>query len=153
MIQAWIDAYGSVFFFLAFGLGPFGVPVPNEVMILAAGGLSRAGLIDPREAYGAIAGGLFFAMHAGYALGRLFGVRLVARIRKPRLRKYADRGRHLLDRFGSVALTIGYFLPVVRYLMPLLAGAGGMRYRTFAPYAYAGALVWTLLYFGIGMIR
>ncbi|MBB6673923.1 DedA family protein [Cohnella nanjingensis] len=151
-IHAMLDSWGYVFLFLAFCLGPFGIPVPNEITILTASGLANAGLLDPWSVYGVIASGLFVAVNAGYALGRLFGAGLIARIRQARLRRYAERGSRLLDRFGSIALLLAFFIPVVRYVMPLLAGAGGLRYRTFALYAYAGMLVWTLLFFGIGMI-
>ncbi|MFK4439919.1 hypothetical protein [Paenibacillus sp. RC21] len=46
-----VDHYGYLFFFLAFCLGPFGVPVPNEITILTGGILSNNGALNPWIVY------------------------------------------------------------------------------------------------------
>jgi len=45
---------------------------------------------------------------------------------------------------------IGMFIPVVRYIIPLLIGLSGTSYRRFALFSYSIALGWSLLFFSAG---
>jgi membrane protein DedA with SNARE-associated domain len=47
-------------------------------------------------------------------------------------------------------LTIGYFVPGVRHVIAIVAGSSGLEYRTFALFAYAGALFWTGIFITAG---
>lgn len=51
-----------------------------------------------------------------------------------------------------MALSGGYFLPGLRHLAGIAAGASRMPYWTFALYAYAGAFLWTLTFLAIGWL-
>ena len=61
-----------------------------------------------------------------------------------------DRAQALLDRYGSYALCISYFLPVVRHVVPYLVGIGKMTFRRYALFSYTTGLVWTLVLFFAG---
>ncbi|MBO4209949.1 DedA family protein, partial [Micromonospora echinofusca] len=78
-----------------------------------------------------------------YALGRRYGVRLLARAPGP-LRRHADvaRVRRLVARRGAWAVAVGRWVAVLRVLVPLVAGAGGMRWPPFLRANLAGGLVW-----------
>lgn len=93
MIQ-FVDQYGYIIFFLAFCLGPFGIPIPNEINFLKA--------------------------------------------------------EHLFKKHGSIAMGIGFFIPVIRYMMPLFVGLSKIPYKRFAFISYSSALVWTIIFFTFG---
>ena len=48
-------------------------------------------------------------------------------------------------------MLIGLFIPVVRYVLPLVIGLSGVHFRRFAMIAYSSALLWTLTYFAAGI--
>jgi membrane protein DedA with SNARE-associated domain len=54
------------------------------------------------------------------------------------------------SRVGKWLLMVGYFVPGVRHLTAFVAGASGLPARTFAAFAYTGALVWVSCFVLIG---
>ena len=103
----------------------------------------------------AIAGNL-----AGYWLGRLIGPPLF----KPRdgfmgklfNQKYVDRTSAFLDHYGSRALILARFVPIVRTFVTLVAGVARMNFRRFIVYTAIGGVLWavgvTVLGFFLGNI-
>ncbi|MFE6076465.1 DedA family protein [Paenibacillus sp. NPDC057886] len=142
-----IHQYGYLFFFLAFSLGPFGIPIPNEVTIITSAVLCRSGSIDHWAAYISILIGLLTAITVAYFTGKLFG---------HKLRNTFSHNKHyliaesILRKRGHVAMCIGMFIPVVRYFMPLLIGLSGVHYTKFALITYSSALLWTITFFALG---
>jgi membrane protein DedA with SNARE-associated domain len=88
----------------------------------------------------------------GYALGRTFG--------NPFINKYASKmhmnqddirhAENFYNRYGKFALSVGYFIPGVRHLTAIIAGASLMPYRTFAWFAYTGGFLWTMTMVSLG---
>ncbi|MGE6230350.1 DedA family protein [Paenibacillus chitinolyticus] len=151
LILELVDQYGYAFFYAALALGPFGIPVPNEVTVMTGGVIGAEGLLNPWLVYVCIFLGLITAVTIGYVIGRAFGKRLINRLRgKERFARYFASSEQLLDKYGTAAICISCFIPCVRYIVPIFMGAYGKRYAKFALYAYSGAWVWTLLFYGIG---
>ncbi len=148
-ITGLIDQYGYFVFFLAFSLGPFGIPVPNEVTLLTAVFLGRADILNPLTAYLCILTGLLTAVTLSYTLGRFCGDHFNLKLQNNRR---FQKAQLLLQKHGKWAMAAGFFLPVVRYIMPMLAGFSGTRFKTFMIISYFGAFVWTALFSGIGTL-
>jgi membrane protein DedA with SNARE-associated domain len=55
-------------------------------------------------------------------------------------------------RFGTWLLFFGYFIPEVRHFTAIVAGTLRLRYSHFSLFAYAGALVWSSVFIGIGFL-
>ncbi len=142
-----IEQYGYMTFFLAFSLGPFGIPIPNEVTIITGAFLSSTGLLNPYVTYLFIILGLITAVTIAYGAGRLFGGKINDRFRGHRHFKKAEQ---LFERFGDKAMCLAFFLPVIRYVIPVFVGFQGISYKKFALLAYSSALVWTILFFVAG---
>jgi len=70
-IMTMISHYGYIVLFLAFCLGPFGIPVPNEVTIIAAGIMTCHGLLHPFYTFASILFGMTSAVTLGYWISRL----------------------------------------------------------------------------------
>jgi membrane-associated protein len=79
----------------------------------------------------------------GYAKGRWLGPKLFskpdARIFK---KKYLEKTNVFYAKYGIWAFIIGRFLPVIRTLIPMLAGASGIKLRKFSYLNIVGGVIW-----------
>jgi membrane-associated protein len=85
----------------------------------------------------AVAGG-----QVGYWIGRGIGTSMFkpnARILKQR---YLDEAHEFFEQRGPFAIVVARFVPIVRTLAPITAGAARMRYWVFTFYNVVGAVVW-----------
>jgi membrane-associated protein len=57
-------------------------------------------------------------------------------------RDHLDRAHVFFEKYGGKAIVLGRFVPIVRTFVPFVAGAGTMKYSTFAFYNVSGALLW-----------
>jgi membrane-associated protein len=83
----------------------------------------------------------------GYAFGRRVGPSLFSR-EKSRLFNpdNARRAEEFFEKRGPRAIVLARFVPIVRTFVPIIAGIGSMRYRTFVTYNIVGGAIW-----GIGL--
>ncbi len=60
------------------------------------------------------------------------------------------RAQQWFDRVGKWGLVFGYFIPGVRHLVAIVAGTSKLRLPVFALFAYAGGLLWSMIFISIG---
>ena len=79
----------------------------------------------------------------GYLLGRRAGPALRRRPDGRVLRtRHLDQAAAFFDRHGPRAVVLARFVPIVRTLTPVLAGASGMGHRRFTAYNVLGGILW-----------
>jgi membrane protein DedA with SNARE-associated domain len=144
-----IHAYGLVVVAAIIGLECVGLPVPGEtVLILAAifaGTMHDLNIIEVilTAAIAAIVG-----QSVGYVIGREFGYWLLLRyggylrITESRIKL----GQYLFLRHGGKIIVVGRFVPVLRALAGILAGANRMPWRQFLLANTAGAFAWAAFF-------
>lgn len=140
---------GFVFAFAESGLG-LGAVIPGEVAITGLASRTHGSLALLILGL-AVALGATTADHLGLLIGRSGGTRL----RESRLIKRAgvdrwDRAADLVQQHGFWALLASRLLPLVRTVMPVVAGAGNISYRSFLAASLLGAVVWSALWVGAG---
>lgn len=93
----------------------------------------------------------------GYFIGRSIGTSMFrpdARILKQR---YLDEAHLFFEERGPFAIVLARFVPIVRTLAPLTAGAARMSYGVFTAFNVLGAVLWgvglTLLGYGLGQFE
>ncbi|BBY63399.1 membrane protein [Mycolicibacterium helvum] len=93
----------------------------------------------------------------GYFVGRFLGTAMFkpnARILKQR---YLDEAHIFFEQRGPFAIVLARFVPIVRTLAPITAGAAKMKYGVFTLYNVIGAILWgvglTLLGYGLGQFE
>src|SRR6195952_6120725 len=93
----------------------------------------------------------------GYFIGRTIGTSMFkpgARVLK---RRYLDEAHEFFEKRGPFAIVLARFVPIVRTLAPITAGAAKMRYGVFTLFNVIGAVVWgvglTLLGYGLGQFE
>ena len=151
-----IETFGTIglilIVFVESGLLP--VPLPGDSILVLAGAFcatSKAG--DPHLNLAVVVFGTLVAAIAGAQIGFALGQRYGTRLFKPHARifktAYLEQAQDFFDRRGPRAVVIARFVPVVRTIVPMLAGAGNMPRRKFAVANLIGAVLWTV---GISML-
>ena len=83
----------------------------------------------------------------GYWIGRSIGTSMF----KPNARflkqKYLDEAHLFFEQRGPFAIVLARFVPIVRTLAPITAGAARMNYGAFAFWNILGAVIW-----GVGLV-
>jgi len=145
-LLAWVSHYGAAALFALLALGVVGIPVPNETLLTLAGALVRKGELSLVPTVVAACAGNVSGVTMSYLFGRFAS--------KTFLHKYFSRGMVTLEkwfeRIGKWALAFGYFIPGVRHFTAIGAGSSEFPFGLFARYAYSGAILWTLLFLGLG---
>ena len=79
----------------------------------------------------------------GYIKGKWLGKKLFdkpdARFFK---RSYLEKSRAFYEKYGALAFISGRFLPVIRTMIPILAGASGFSLTRFSYLNPVGAIIW-----------
>jgi len=129
-------------------------PIPSELVLPLAGYQVQVGEL-------ALAS-VFVAATLGSVLGSLVLYRVGAAIGLERAARIADRvplldpadvhaAARWFDRYDSVAVFTGRFVPGVRSVISLPAGAAGMPLWKFGFWTLLGSAIWNALLIGAGM--
>lgn len=130
-------------------------PIPSEVILPLAGFLTRQGtmslvLVFVTSTLGAYAGALLL-----YWLGAKLGLERAINglSRLPLMdREDFEKAADWFRRHGKSAVFFGRFLPGVRSLISLPAGAERMNLATFSIFTIAGSGLWNALLIGLGAL-
>jgi len=140
-----IHTYGLVVVAGVIGLESIGLPFPGEtVLILASIFAGTKHDLNIVTVVLTAAGGAIVGQMIGYVIGREFGYWLLLRY-GPYLRITESRiklGEYLFLRHGRKIIIIARFVPVLRSLVGILAGANRMPWRHFMLANVVGALAW-----------
>ena len=140
-----ISSYGLWLIAGIIALECVGIPVPGETTLVAAAiyagtthHLSIAAVIGAAVA-GAIVGNVI-----AFSIGRAYGYRLLRRYgRYIHLDETRIKiGEYLFLRHGGKVVFFARFVPVLRSVAALLAGANRMSWRSFMVANVTGAVVW-----------
>jgi membrane protein DedA with SNARE-associated domain len=133
-----------VLFALIFGESA-GLPLPGETALLTAGVLAGTGRLSLPLVIAVAIAAAVTGDTLGYWLGRRGGRAVLAHRRGPfaPFRRLAlERGERFFERHGAKTVFLGRFVPGVRVVAAVLAGAGAMPWPRFAIYNLSGAFVW-----------
>src|SRR3989338_10242020 len=136
--------YTGIFTVVFAESGVFFAPIlPGASLLFTAGllasqGFFNIGILLPLIITAAIAGDA-----VGYWFGAWVGPKLFAREDSRFFKKqYLEKTKHFYEKYGTRTILFSRFVPIVRTFAPILAGIGGMEYRTFFLYNILGAVLW-----------
>jgi len=150
-IEQWLDkgglALASLIIFAETGL-LVGFFLPGDSLLFLAGFLASGPkglphlpsiwLVVPVLAIAAFVGN-----QVGYMIGRRFGPSVFDR---PDSRFFSQRNvtrtHEFFELYGTKALVLARFVPIVRTFVPVMAGVGKMDARTFMGANAIGAVIW-----------
>lgn len=119
--------------------------LPGASLLFTAGLLASQGffnvyLLAPMLALAAILGDT-----VGYWFGAKVGPRIFSREDSYFFhKKHLEKTRAFYERYGSKAVLLARFVPVVRTFVPILAGVGKMEYSLFLRYNVIGGVLWSI---------
>lgn len=99
-------------------------------------------IIPPWLAFVLVIAAAIGGTQVGYEIGRAVGPPLLRRRRWPLTDTVVARTTAVFERLGARAIIIGRFIPVLRALVPVLAGITGMPRRRFVMLNVVGAFAW-----------
>ena len=89
----------------------------------------------------------FSGTQAGYWIGAKIGPPLIAKERKFILNKATiARTDHFFESYGARAIVLARFVPILRAVVPMLAGISKMDYRRFTKLNLIGATAWVVVF-------
>lgn len=124
-----------------------GLFFPGDSLLITAGVFAANGDLP----IAALLPLVFVAAAAGDSVGYTFGRRAgPALYRKPDSRvfkrEHLERATRFYEKHGGMAIVLARFVPIVRTLAPIVAGAARMNYGRFLRFNLVGAFIW-----GIGV--
>jgi membrane protein DedA with SNARE-associated domain len=149
-----IGAIGYVGVFLLMVAESMVLPMPSEAVMPFAGFLVAEGTLGAvgtilSATLGSIVGSLI-----GYAIGKFGGAPFLSRFGKYLLLDPEDLSKTtaFFQRRGSMTIFVSRFIPVVRHLISIPAGMGGMRLLPFCVFTIIGAGLWNAFLTGCGYV-
>ena len=119
--------------------------LPGDSLLFTAGLLAGQGLLSlPFLLMGSFAAAAL-GDSVGYTVGSRIGPKIFTREDSLFFHKeHLERTRRFFSAYGSPAIVLARFMPIVRTFTPVLAGVGRMPYATFLTYNLIGAGLWAL---------
>lgn len=125
-----------------------GIFLPGDSLLFAAGLVAASGFFVLGPLIMLVVVAAILGDSAGYWFGSEIGERLFKRQDSRFFKQeYLRRTERFYEKYGGRAVVLARFVPIVRTIAPILAGASSMRYRQFIAYNMIGGLVW-----GAGML-
>lgn len=118
--------------------------LPGDSLLFVSGFLASQGYFNMAP----LVASLFFASVIGYIFSYAMGKKLREFILRSNDRywfkkSHLDYTERFYDKYGTKAIVIGRFVPIVRSFSPTLAGAVDMDYKKFIKFVLVGGFLWT----------
>jgi membrane-associated protein len=151
--QYWLDMFGPwalwgamaiVFAECGLLLGFF---LPGDSLLFTVGLLVTSGVIKQPLwlACVMLALAAFLGNAVGYEIGRASGPAIFRREDSRLFKKaHVDKTVHFFDTYGSRAIVLARFVPIVRTFITVTAGVGRMDRRRYLSFSGIGALMWAI---------
>lgn len=151
--------YGLLFAIIFAETGLVVTPfLPGDSLLFAAGALAATGAFDVRLLFLLLAFAAVLGNTVNYAIGRFVGPRIfraedtTGTWHQLLNRQHLDRAHAFFEKYGGMAVVLTRFVPIIRTFVPFVAGAGAMRYGTFALYNLLGGVLWVGVCVGAGYL-
>ncbi|MBW8712902.1 MAG: DedA family protein [Acidobacteria bacterium] len=145
--------YGLLFTIIFAETGLVVTPfLPGDSLLFAAGAIAATGALDIRLLFLLLAGAAILGNTVNYSIGHFVGPRVFrGDASHPLLnRQHLDRAHAFFEKYGGMAVVLTRFVPIIRTFVPFVAGAGAMRYATFALCNVLRGALWLGVCLGAG---
>lgn len=115
--------------------------LPGDSLLITAGLFAANGDLNLGVLLVVAIVAAFVGNMSGYLIGRKFGPLVFSRVRflKP---EYVVQAREYFAQHGNQTLILSRFVPVIRTIVPTLAGTVHLDFRLFTVYNAIGAVLW-----------
>lgn len=147
-----LDHYGYLAVALVVLIESFGPPLPGETIIIAASIYAGAGTLNIWAVAAIAFAAAVIGDNIGFVIGRRGGRALIDRYGRfigATPERFGKAERFFL-RHGHWIVIVARFVEGLRQLNGIIAGASGMRWRTFAAAQSLGAALWVGCWTAVG---
>jgi membrane-associated protein len=128
-----------------------GVFLPGDSLLVTAGLFAAKGYLNIYTLAPALTTAAICGNSLGYFIGHATGPRVFKRETSLFFNKnHAIRAHEFYEEYGKKTIVLAQFMPIIRTFSPVIAGVGGMRFRTFIAYNILGAFLWIWSMLGVG---
>lgn len=115
--------------------------LPGDTLLLTAGLFAARGDLSLAAVIAIVIVTAFLGNLSGYHIGQRFGPMVFSRVKflKP---EYIEQARDYFNTHGNQTLVLGRFVPIIRTLVPTMAGTINMSPRIFHLTNILGAVLW-----------
>jgi membrane-associated protein len=125
--------------------------LPGDSLLVTAGLLAATGYLNVYELAPILTVAAISGNSLGYFIGRTSGPRIFTRENSLFFnKKHAIRAAEFYEKHGRKTIVLAQFMPIIRTFSPVIAGVGGMKFRTFFTFNVLGAFLWVWSMLGIG---
>lgn len=155
-ISVIMDNYGVLIYVLLFliifcetGLvvTPF---LPGDSIIFACGALAAVSGMNILVLIVIFFSAAILGDGTNYLIGKKLGERLVNSNNRFIKKSYIDKAQSFYEKYGSKAIVLARFVPIVRTFAPFVAGIGNMCYKKFGVFNIIGGTIWVSLFLSLG---
>ncbi|GGO06225.1 DedA family protein [Saccharibacillus kuerlensis] len=149
-----LSDYGYAAIYGLLTLGIVGLPVPDELLMMSVGYLTRIGTMYLPYALLCSFAGAMSGMMLSYVIGKKAG--------RPLLDRYGRwvglkpnriaRVEKWMNKFGTISIVFGYFIPGFRHVTCYMCGISQMPLRKYVFFAALGALIWCTVFIFSGRL-
>ncbi|HCU12060.1 MAG TPA: hypothetical protein DGB72_08040 [Gemmatimonadetes bacterium] len=128
-----------------------GVFLPGDSLLVTAGLLAARGYLNVYALAPVLTVAAICGNSVGYFIGRATGPRIFNRENSLFFnKKHAIRAHEFYEKHGRKTIVLAQFMPIIRTFGPVVAGVGGMEFRTFITFNIMGAVLWIWSMVAIG---
>ena len=151
-VSQFLSQYGYIAIFALLMLGIVGPLIPDETILVLSGIAAHEGRLELGATVAVAYAGSLCGISVSYTLGRtgaIYALRKIA-ILDRWIGKHLPHVERWFEKYGKWTLFFGYFIAGLRHFTAVGAGIAKLPVRIFAPYAYAGGLIWVVCFVAIG---
>lgn len=153
-LEQFATAYGPWIYAILFAIvfaetGLVVTPIlPGDSLLFATGALAGIGVLNVWYVLPLLTAAAILGDAVNYAAGHYVGPKVFTAEARDTLfhrllnRDHLNKAHAFFEKYGAMAIISGRFVPIVRTFVPFVAGAGAMRYPTFALCNVGGAILW-----------
>lgn len=124
---------------------------PGDTLLLSAGVFAAQGKLPLAGLLIVVAVAAILGDNIGYLIGKRYGRHLFDRKDSIVFRQeYLRQAENFFKTYGSKAMMIAHFVPVVRTFAPAAAGISSMNHKQFIIYDAIGDIAWAVIVTMIG---
>jgi membrane protein DedA with SNARE-associated domain len=149
-----VEQHGGPVIFVTVFLDQLGVPIPTVPVLLGLGALAGTDRLEPLSGFLLALAACLCADLIWFHLGRWKGAKVLGFLCKLSLEpdSCVSKTQTFFARHGMKSLLVAKFFPGFDTVAPSLAGLSGVGLLPFVLWSAGGALLWLLVYGGLGYV-
>ena len=125
--------------------------LPGDSLIFAAGTFAGIGSLSFWGLLILLISAAIIGDTLNYEIGKHFGRKLIQNKKFTLIKKEnLDKADALIAKYGSFAVFIKRFMPIIRTIVPFVVGMGNLEFKKFMIYNALGGITWVVLFLCLG---